>query len=291
MGILSGISHALSDPLGYLHDRADSVADWFTGSSTSRRGFNRQMELQAMSQGFNAREAEKSHERSKELAALQQQYTKDYFDYVSAYNTPINQMERLREAGLNPNLVYGNGAMAVQAATPQSHAPGGAQASGSGVGSASGGIPQSLGSVLGGIRDALGTYRDIKSAQLMDSQIKREEASAALTDAQRKGQELANVLKSRDQMFGSGRVGRFLGDLYRTALTAKTMFPEQYDMVRKWADQKIKKFFDDSPAVLDRVRSFLSRPPSSGGTSPTIINQHFGSLGAGTGYIPEGWRK
>ena len=32
--------------------------------------------------------------------------------YWANYNSPINQMQRLKEAGLNPNLVYGNGTVA-----------------------------------------------------------------------------------------------------------------------------------------------------------------------------------
>lgn len=36
-------------------------------------------------------------------------YSKKLFDYQAAYNHPIQQMERLKAAGLNPNLVYGEG--------------------------------------------------------------------------------------------------------------------------------------------------------------------------------------
>lgn len=34
---------------------------------------------------------------------------KELFDYQAAYNTPVKQMKRLREAGLNPALMYGKG--------------------------------------------------------------------------------------------------------------------------------------------------------------------------------------
>lgn len=42
--------------------------------------------------------------------------------YWAQYNSPINQMQRLKEAGLNPNLVYGNGT-AVATADGNSSAP------------------------------------------------------------------------------------------------------------------------------------------------------------------------
>lgn len=44
-------------------------------------------------------------------AALTQFWMQNYFmNKQNEYNKPINQMARLREAGLNPNLVYGNSA-------------------------------------------------------------------------------------------------------------------------------------------------------------------------------------
>jgi len=39
----------------------------------------------------------------------QQALNKDLWDYQNAYNTPQAQMERLKAAGLNPNLIYGSG--------------------------------------------------------------------------------------------------------------------------------------------------------------------------------------
>lgn len=47
---------------------------------------------------------------NKEQALLQRGYALQDFDMVNAYNDPTAQMERLRKAGLNPALVYGNGA-------------------------------------------------------------------------------------------------------------------------------------------------------------------------------------
>lgn len=40
------------------------------------------------------------------------------------YNSPQSQMQRLREGGLNPNLVYGNGATATSSSQPRSSSPG-----------------------------------------------------------------------------------------------------------------------------------------------------------------------
>lgn len=56
--------------------------------------------------------ARKQHEREKELMDLENQYAIDMFNRTNAYNTPSQQMKRFREAGLNPNLMYGNGSAA-----------------------------------------------------------------------------------------------------------------------------------------------------------------------------------
>lgn len=45
----------------------------------------------------------------KQAMEIQQQYNKDLWDYQNAYNTPQQQMERLKAAGLNPYLIYGGG--------------------------------------------------------------------------------------------------------------------------------------------------------------------------------------
>ena len=47
--------------------------------------------------------------RNRKAQQRAHKYNKDMFDYMNAYNTPIKQMERLKEAGLNPALMYGQG--------------------------------------------------------------------------------------------------------------------------------------------------------------------------------------
>lgn len=71
--------------------------------------------LNMLSQGIqnkkNREYADKSYERQKndELA---------FWEKNNLYNSPMQQMGRLKEAGLNPNLVYGNGAVANSASAP-----------------------------------------------------------------------------------------------------------------------------------------------------------------------------
>lgn len=70
----------------------------------------------------NAAVAAASNKRQykNQMKAMQQQqaYNKELWDYQNAYNTPQQQMERLRSAGLNPNLIYGSGAGGMGQAGP-----------------------------------------------------------------------------------------------------------------------------------------------------------------------------
>lgn len=52
---------------------------------------------------------QKTHANNQALMQMQQDFDKGMFDYANAYNTPEAQMRRLKAAGLNPALMYGQG--------------------------------------------------------------------------------------------------------------------------------------------------------------------------------------
>lgn len=61
-----------------------------------------------------------TNKANRELAELAYQQNVEQWERENAYNHPAQQMSRLREAGLNPNLVYGNGsAVQTSAHSPQ----------------------------------------------------------------------------------------------------------------------------------------------------------------------------
>lgn len=62
----------------------------------------------------------KAYKYSRRMAEYQNAWNLDQWNRANAYNAPSAQMQRLKDAGLNPNLVYGNGAgqsVAVQSPT------------------------------------------------------------------------------------------------------------------------------------------------------------------------------
>lgn len=65
-----------------------------------------------------------SYKKQKQLAKYQYDLNMQAWREQTAYNSPAAQMQRLVDAGLNPNLVYGNGNVANAAdAPPQYEAP------------------------------------------------------------------------------------------------------------------------------------------------------------------------
>lgn len=63
------------------------------------------------------------HKYNKEMASIQNQYNLDMWKMNNEYNTPANQMARLKDAGLNPNLMYSQGNVGNSSSAPQQVAP------------------------------------------------------------------------------------------------------------------------------------------------------------------------
>lgn len=83
-----------------------------------------------LGQGIGAYSAGRMNKRAERFARSmydkQRQHAVDDWHMMNAYNDPSAQMQRLRDAGLNPNLVYGSGADATTSSAPrssQSHQP------------------------------------------------------------------------------------------------------------------------------------------------------------------------
>ena len=76
-----------------------------TGINAASNSYNNKYNAQ-MQQQINA----SNQQHAKEMLASQQNFNRESWNLQNEYNDPKAQMARLREAGLNPNLVYGNGA-------------------------------------------------------------------------------------------------------------------------------------------------------------------------------------
>lgn len=111
-----------------------------------------------------------------DLADLAYQRNLEQWERENAYNTPAMQMQRLVEAGLNPNLIYGSGsATTTSAKSPQYDSP---NVDYSGRRSSAASAAQSI-MATQGIQQTAATIDNIKA------QNKLIRAQAAKTDAER----------------------------------------------------------------------------------------------------------
>lgn len=77
----------------------------------------------AISGAFSLGGAALQNKYNKEMAALQNQYNIDMWNMQNEYNTPTAQMQRLVDAGLSPNLAYGQVSSGVSSKAPDQIAP------------------------------------------------------------------------------------------------------------------------------------------------------------------------
>lgn len=63
-------------------------------------------------------ENQKNREYNMMLAQQQNAWNVEQWERENEYNTPVNQMSRLKAAGINPNLAYSNGVSNLAAASP-----------------------------------------------------------------------------------------------------------------------------------------------------------------------------
>lgn len=78
-------------------------------------GFGTQLLTAGVNAGLNYLSMEQQYDYSRRLADQQNQANLAMWNRNNAYNSPVQQMARLKAAGLNPQLAYGN--------QPQSEAP------------------------------------------------------------------------------------------------------------------------------------------------------------------------
>lgn len=107
----------------------------------------------------------------------QREWALQDYHMQNEYNSPAMQMKRLKEAGLNPHLVYGNGADAQGA----NMAPPPAAEIGR----------QEVPDIAGGINNAIGAYQDTTTRSLQNNLIKTQNEIAQKEVALKESQKIA----------------------------------------------------------------------------------------------------
>ena len=91
----SAISPGLGSVIGGIGGAAISAIGSFFGNKSNRK------------QSAEAFERESKFAREERLA--QQQWIEQMYEKNNSYNSPVAQMQRLKDAGLNPDLMYSRG--------------------------------------------------------------------------------------------------------------------------------------------------------------------------------------
>lgn len=99
-------------PIGAIIGGLGSFADSVIGANAQRQANIQNMQLAKYQNNWQTAENEKAYARSVEMWNMQNQY-----------NSPTAQMSRLRQAGLNPNLVYGSGVTGNSAGSAPQYQP------------------------------------------------------------------------------------------------------------------------------------------------------------------------
>jgi len=128
------------------------------------------------------RENQAQRDWANDMFNRQNQRDMDFWKMQNAYNDPSAQMQRLKEAGLNPNLVYGNGADA-QAGPIATHSAPQPQTKA---------LQSPEGDIIGkAIQGGLFDYLDVRQKQ---ANIARTDAETRATDANTSNREFLNRL-------------------------------------------------------------------------------------------------
>lgn len=213
---------------------------------------------------------------TRENNALARQWALDDWNRTNAYNSPVQQMQRLREAQLNPHLVYGNGAQntatmvsRTEPRTPSINAPQRSMLDVSGVGDI---VSRFLGTrnaeadiqnkqkqgefldqqIAGkAIDNAVKSFDFGRNKSLNDATIDTAIAKmqAAQADARKKSTEADLVLpmfemKQRDQALRTARtsadIARVNASTLKTMFESQNMLPQQLIKLKKEIDLMLK---------------------------------------------------
>lgn len=207
------------------------------GSLMRNRAIKKQISAQSS-------ENERVRQYNSALASRQNQWNIDQWNRENAYNTPAAQMARMKAAGLNPDLAYGQQNLA--AASPEMTA-----------GEAS---PVQDMSAIGQKSTIGDAMMQFNQSRLIEAQAKLAESQANKTDAETEGQKSTNKILESDANFrdaiNSGTV-----ELNNMSLKVSgkglQLTDAQITKLRKDC-QQIDQSIEQSRATIDEIRQKIS---------------------------------
>lgn len=178
----------------------------------------------------NLQIARETNEANAELAKYNWEQQKEMWNAQNAYNTPSAQMSRYRDAGLNPNLIYGQGSNGNSTSIPTPATP---TMQAAHVDR----IPYET--LVGGLGD------DLLKAYNFHLQREKLEADTQLAESQAAAQ-LASVNKSNAEIAKLGQETARTSQQYRQS-------EELFDYTKKAADLQVKQGFATLEDTYNRI--------------------------------------
>ena len=178
------------------------------------------------------------------LARQQNQWNLEQWNRENAYNSPLAQMYRLRQAGLNPDLMYGQGTTGNSAGSPEmtSGAPS---------------EPQDMSAMLS--KRSFGqTMQQIldreQQRRMNEAQIEAIKANTNKTNAETTGINLDNFVKNGTKEYMIQIAGVNVTNAQKSGQLTDAQRQAVYQGIEE-SKQKI----DESKATVDQIRAIISK--------------------------------
>ena len=240
MSLLSGVFGAIGAGLGALNNLS------------ARKREERARQWEAKQNEINRNWQEKMY---KEQVSNQRQDAAT----ARAWNSPVAQMQRLQAAGLNPDMMYGNGATQPAAVTPSYSQPSGAGTTANAV-SAIGSTPTIGDSMLRGI-EAMRTLAETSNIQ-EDTNKKRGEITSLDIDNFIKAATQGKQIELVDMQVTLAKKTADLSDAQRANLVQSlTNLQTQNEYVNQQIQESIAQTRNlDSQTLNNRISAYLAGP-------------------------------
>lgn len=176
------------------------------------------------------------------MAETEWQRNLDMWNRQNVYNSPVEQMSRLKEAGLNPNLMYGQGSVGNASSAPSYNAPR------SEINRYNGdfGIQQAANSVSNGINSYIATQRQLAEIRSVDASTARSNADTNLR--------LLQAITEQRRAAKSEIELRYLDDIQRQTLENLESTNINLRANSEFTDQKRLQFEAERPLKLQLVQ-------------------------------------
>ena len=181
----AGIASSLFGNSSRRQRKQAELQDEFTLRNQQRQ-YDYQTQLNQQAQDYNLVNME-----------IQNKYAMENWLAQQEYNSPANQLKRVREAGLNPNALFGNGNIS-NVATSAPDTPDSSSPSGGSAGSFNTDVPYYDSPLKSAFQSSLQALQASLQYQSVNQDIRNKQATENLTNAQVENT-LQNTLKQQEE--------------------------------------------------------------------------------------------